>query len=80
MTARLKLKSVIAVTASVVALYPLGILVESPPSWLFLLFCLATGATVWMVVRILRDPYSTEKMFDDYLYQDRSDIRRLGKE
>ena len=37
-------------------------------------------ASVWMVIRILKDPYTTDKTFDEYLYQDRPDIRRNGKE
>jgi len=28
----------------------------------------------------LTDPYSTDKTFDDYFYQDREDLRRNGKE
>ena len=33
-------------------------------------------ANVWMVIRILKDPYSTEKTFDEYFYEDREDLRR----
>jgi len=44
-----------------------------------LLFC-SMVATVWMAIRILKDPYSTVKSFDDYFCQDREDIRRVGKE
>jgi len=76
----LNLQSVIAVAAGVVLVYLGGIVVELPLEWVFALHGLATGTTVWMVVRILKDPYSTEKTFDDYFYQDRPDLRRSGRE
>ena len=80
MLGTLPLKSVIVVTAGVAVLYPIGILLEVDFLWLFVLFCLALVVTVWMAVRILKDPWSTDKTFDDYFYQDRPDIRRVGKE
>lgn len=76
----LTLKTVISVTAGVAVLYPIGILLEVDFLWLFALFCLALGVTVWMVVRILNDLRSTDKTLDDYFYLDRPDIRRVGRE
>ena len=42
------------------------------------LYLAATVATLWMVFRILKDPYSTDKTFDQQFYQDRDDLRRHG--
>ena len=71
---------VISVTAGVTFLYLMSILCGLPVTWIFSLLMLSMAATVWMVIRILKDPYSTDKTFDDYFYQDREDIRRNGKE
>jgi hypothetical protein len=76
----LQLQSVIAVATGAVLVYLGGIFVELPLEWVFAFYGLATGTTVWMVVRILKDPSTTEKTFDDYFYQDRPDLRRSGKE
>jgi hypothetical protein len=47
---------------------------------ILVLYLSAAAATLWMAFRILTDPYSTDKTFDDYFYQDREDLRRNGKE
>jgi cell division protein FtsW (lipid II flippase) len=75
-----QLGSVIAVTAGFTVAYMMSILAELPIPWVFTLLVAAMVATVWMVIRILKDPYFTDKSFDDYFYQDREDIRRNGKE
>ncbi len=80
MQSKLNLKSVIVVTTGVVLLYLVGVLMELPIQWIFALYGLSLGATVWMVIRILKDPWSSEKTFADYFYQDRPDLRRLGRE
>jgi hypothetical protein len=80
MQSRSNLKSVIIAATSVVMLYVVGILLQSPLQWVYALYGLAVCATIWMTLRILKDPYSTDKSFDDYFYQDRPDIRRVGKE
>lgn len=36
--------------------------------------------TVWMVIEILRQPYHTEKTFDEYFYQDKDMKRNFEKE
>ena len=74
------LKSVIRVTTGIVVLYLVAILLGVRLEWVYPLYGLAVGLTVWMVFRILKDPYSTDKTFDDYFYQDRPDIRRVGTE
>lgn len=76
----LALKSVIAAATGIVVIYMMSILFELPIQWVFGLLLLSLVATVWMVIRILKDPYSTDKTFDEYFYQDREDIRRNGNE
>jgi len=74
------LVSVIVVTASVAMIYMMSILSGLPFGWILGLLLLSMVTTVWMVIRILKDPYSTDKTFDEYFYQDRPDLRRNGKE
>jgi hypothetical protein len=76
----LMLVSVIVVTASVAMIYMMSILSGLPFGWILGLLLLSMVTTVWMVIRILKDPYSTDKTFDEYFYQDRPDLRRNGKE
>lgn len=71
---------VIALSASVAMIYVMSILFGLPLGWIFGLLLSSMVATVWMVIRILKDPYSTDKTFDEYFYQDRPDIRRNDKE
>jgi hypothetical protein len=74
------LGSVIALSAGVAAMYMMSVLFGLPPGWIFGLLLSSMVATVWMVIRILKDPYATDKTFDEYFYQDRPDLRRNGKE
>ncbi len=74
------LGSVIVVTASVAMIYMMSVLSGLPFGWILGLLLLSMVTTVWMVIRILKDPYSTDKTFDEYFYQDRPDLRRNGKE
>ena len=75
-----KLKWVIIATSSVVGAYVVGILLNLPFQWIYALYGLSVGTTIGMTLRILKEPYSTDKTFEDYFYQDRPDIRRVGKE
>ncbi len=79
-TPRFSLKWVITVTSLIAAAYVLGILFQFRFAAIAGLYFLTLTATVWMVIRILKDPYSTTKTFDEYFYQDREDIRRSGPE
>jgi hypothetical protein len=56
--------------------YLAGILLDLPFPAILALLGLCFVANVWMVIRILKDPYSTEKTFDEYFYEDREDLRR----
>jgi hypothetical protein len=68
---QLTLRSVILVATGVSAVYLISILIELPMI-LILGLCLASiVALVWMVVRLLKDQYSTDKTFDECFYQDR---------
>lgn len=80
MQSRLNLKSVIAVATGVAVLYLVGVVLELQTGWIGALYCLAVGAAVWMAIRILKDPFYTNRTFDDYFYLDRPDIRRVGRE
>ena len=75
-----KLRWVIFAATTVVVTYLIGILLNMPLQWVYGLYGLSVSALIWMTLRILKDPYSTEKSFDDYFYQDRPDIRRVGTE
>lgn len=77
---KLALRSVITVTGSITLIYMISILFGLPLGLILGLLLSSMVATVWMVIRILKDPYTTDKTFDDYFYQDRPDIRRNGKE
>lgn len=72
----LDLKSVIAVAAVVTVVYLISIVLALPIALVFGLYFSSVAAMVWMAIRILKDPYSTDKTFDQYFYQDRDDIRR----
>ena len=76
----LKLNSVIILASSAAVAYLIAISLSVRLDWIYALYGLAVVACIWMALRILRDPWSTDKTFDDYFYQDRPDIRRVGKE
>ena len=67
----------IAAATGVVLLYFVGGWVELPIAWIFSLYVLSIGATIWMAIRILKDPYSTDRTFEETFYLDRPDMRRL---
>ena len=75
----LTLGPVIGVTTSIVLFYMMSILFRLPLGWIFGLLLSSMAATVWMVVCILKDSYTTDKTFEEF-YQDRPDLRRNGKE
>ena len=75
-----RLKWGIILATGVAVMYLIGILLQVRLEWIYALYSLSMGACIWMALRILRDPWSTDKTFDDYFYQDRPDIRRVGKE
>ncbi len=77
---RFSLELVIAIAASFTVTYTLSIICGLHLAVILALYLSATGATLWMAFRILTDPYSTDKTFDDYFYEDREDLRRNGKE
>ena len=76
----LSVGSVIVVAASTSLTYALSILFGLPLVCIIGLLLLSFGTIIWMAIRILKDPWSTDKTFDDYFYQDREAIRRNGKE
>jgi hypothetical protein len=75
-----KLKWVVIAATSVVVVYVIGVLLNAPLQWVYALYGSSLAACLWMTLRILKDPYTSDKSFDDYFYQDRPDIRRIGKE
>ena len=80
MQPKLNLRSVIVVASGVVLIYLAGVLMALPIAWIFALYSLSAVATVWMVLRILKDPCSIGKTFDAFFYLDRPDLRRTGRE
>ena len=79
-TVRMSLEWVIVTATSVAVIYVLCILFALPLAWVWGLYGASVLALVWMVVRILKDPYTMDKTFDEYFYQDREDLRRSGPE
>jgi len=75
-----RLKWEIILATGVAVMYLIGILLQVRLEWIYALYGLSMGACIWMAFRILTDHWSTDKTFDDYFYQDRPDIRRVGKE
>lgn len=76
----LSLELVITTSAALTVFYMLSIILDLNLALIMGLFISAAVTTLWMVFRILKDPYSTDKTFDDYFYQDRNDLRRNGTE
>ncbi|HYV92097.1 MAG TPA: hypothetical protein VE978_09955 [Chitinophagales bacterium] len=74
------LEAVIGIATGFMLLYLLSILFEFPGEWVLNLWLLSPFVIVWMMIRILKDPCTTDKNFDEYFYQDRDDLRRNGKE
>ena len=73
---RVPLGLVIGLAAGITVIYVVSVMLQSSATVAFGLSALAIVATVWMAIRILKDPRSTDKTFDDEFYQDREDIRR----
>jgi hypothetical protein len=73
-------KWVIAAAAVVTIIYLICMLLGFPSRSILALYGLSVFAYVWMVIRILKDPFSTDKTFDELFYQDRDDLRRSGKD
>lgn len=73
---RPKLETVINSTMAIVMVYLMSVLLFPHPGLAFGLCGLSVVATAWMALRILKDPCSTDKTFDDQFYQDRGDLRR----
>ena len=71
------LDMVINLTVTIIMVYLLSVLVLPSAALAFGLCGLSLLATGWVALRILRDPYSTDKSFEDQFYQDRDDIRRV---
>jgi len=76
----ISLESVIASAAALALVYALAILLGLGLEIILCLYIASTAAMLGMVFRILKDPVCTDKTFDDYFYQDRDDIRRVGKD
>ena len=77
---RLSLRLVILVAGGFTVLYTVSLALEPSAGAVLGLFACSVAATLYMVLRILKDPSSTDKTFDEYFYQDREDLRRNGRE
>ncbi len=73
---RSSLESVVGLTASINVIYLLSVVFEATTPVVFGLAALSLSTMVWMAVAILKDPYSTDKTFEEQFYHDRDDIRR----
>jgi hypothetical protein len=77
---RISLVGSIEITGAISVIYLISVVGGAPLVVMLCLLGLAFAATVWMVLRILKDPYATDKTFDEQFYQDRDDLRRCGPE
>ena len=77
---RISLVEAMEITGAISVIYLISVVRKVPYVVMLSLLGLAFAAAVWMVPRILKDPYSTDKTFDEQFYQDRDDLRRCGPE
>ena len=75
---RTSLGAVIGSTAVISLIYVMSVVIGLPDAIILGLLGVACVAIIWMVVRILKDPHTTNKTFDDQFYEDRDDLRRCG--
>lgn len=68
------LKVLIYVVTLFVVFYTITTQLTVPFPFVFLLFLASQALLLYMIWRILRDPYKTEKVFDDW-YEDK-EIKR----
>lgn len=73
---RWTLESIIGAVAGATLLYFVGVLFNVPVALVFGAMLFMMFAIAWMAIKILKDPWSTQKTFDEYFYQDRGDLRR----
>jgi len=59
-------------------MYVASMLIGLPFKWIFALCWSSIVAWVWMAIRILKDPDSIDRSFDEYFSRDREDICRNG--
>ena len=76
----ISLVGVIGISAAISVIYLISVVGRAPWVVTLSLLGLAWVAIVWMAIRILKDPYSTDKTFDEQFYLDRYDLRRGGPE
>ena len=74
----LSLRPTVWAITALVMIYQLAIVFEMQLALVLTLLLLSMLGTIYLVFRILKDPYSTDKTFDEFFYQDRDDLRRQG--
>jgi hypothetical protein len=75
---RTSLGTVIGSTSVIGLVYVMSVVVGLNDTLILGLLGMACVAIIWMVIRILKDPHTTDKTFDDQFYEDRDDLRRCG--
>jgi hypothetical protein len=75
---RTSLGAVIGSTAVISLVYVMSLVMGLQDKIIWGLLGMACVAILWMVIRILKDPYTSDKKFDDQFYADRDDLRRCG--
>ncbi len=73
------LESVVGVTAGITAFYLLSVILNWATDLILVLYGASIVGLWWMTIRILKDPYSTDKSFDEFFYQDRDDLKRVDE-
>jgi len=76
----LTLEAMIGVAATCMVVYMMSLILELRLECILGFYIASTLSTLWMAYRILTEPYTTNKTFDEYFYEDREDIRRYGTE
>ena len=75
---RTSLGAVIGSTTVISLVYVMSVLIGLNDTIILGLLGMACVAIIWMAIRILKDPQTTSKTFDDQFYEDRDDLRRCG--
>ncbi len=73
------LETVVGVTAGITAFYLLSVILNWATDLILVLYGASIVGLWWMTIRILKDPHSTEKSFDQFFYQDRDDLKRVDE-
>lgn len=65
-----RISNCIIITSVAVLVYIIAVSLQAAFAIAFFLLLVSQGLLIWMVIRILKDDYTTTKTFDTHFYQD----------